>query len=574
MTRIGRRESLQLIAAGLTGLAVPAALASTPSGGAALYYNGDILTMEGDMPTYVEALVEQNGRIAFTGTLRDARKLFPHARRRNLAGRTLLPGFIDGHGHYYITGLSALMANVLPPPDGPAAGFDTLVAMTRAWMESAQGKYFIDTFGWIVANGYDDAQLREGRHPTAAILDQISTDLPVLAIHQSGHVGCLNTKALAIIGYTSETPDPKGGVIRRLPDGSPEGLVEEAAYNKVAYQILARTTPAIERDCLVAAQAAYVAGGYTTAQEARALPNMTKALELAASDGALGIDVVAYPDLVANAAAMSSRFYRKDHSYQGRYRIGGAKLSLDGSPQAKTAWLSKPYHIVPHGEAPDYRGYQALSDEKLRSLVAQAGAHQWQLLFHANGDAAIDQLLDSLDATPVAAGWDKLRPVLIHGQTLRKDQVYRMARLRVLPSLFPAHTFYWGDYHRQSVLGAERASRISPSRDVLDAGLTMTSHHDAPVIRPNAMRVLDATVNRTTRSGYLLGADQRLTAYEALRSLTAWAAYQIFEEASKGTLSVGKLADLVILSANPLKVKASDIHSIKILGLIKEGRAL
>jgi predicted amidohydrolase YtcJ len=143
-----------------------------------------------------------------------------------------------------------------------------------------------------------------------------------------------------------------------------------------------------------------------------------------------------------------------------------------------------------------------------------------------------------------------------------------------LPSLFPAHTFYWGDYHRQSVLGAERASRISPSRDVLDAGLTMTSHHDAPVIRPNAMRVLDATVNRTTRSGYLLGADQRLTAYEALRSLTAWAAYQIFEEASKGTLSVGKLADLVILSANPLKVKASDIHSIKILGLIKEGRAL
>lgn len=574
MTAIARRESLGLIAAGLTGLAAPSAWARNPGSRATLYHNGDILTMEGEIPTYVEALVEQDGRIACVGSLRSAIRQFPGAVRHDLKGQTMLPGFVDGHSHFYITGLTAMMANVLPPPDGPAANFETMIAATRAWMHSERGKRFIETFGWVVANGYDDAQLQEQRHPDAGLLDQITRELPVLVIHQSGHVGCLNNRALAEVGYTRATQDPNGGVIRRKADGSPEGLVEEAAYSNVAFRILSRTTPAFEQACLRVSQAAYVAGGYTTAQEARAMPNMTAALEAAAKAGSLDIDVIGYPDIVANPAALDSVFHRTDRRYFGRYRIGGAKLSLDGSPQAKTAWLGSPYFVAPHGEAPGYRGYPALSSDKVLELVGKAKAAGWQLQCHANGDAAIDQFLDAVEAAPGTTGWDVLRPVLVHGQTLRKDQVGHLARLRVLPSLFPAHTFYWGDYHRQSVLGPERAARISPCRDVLNAALTLTSHHDAPVIAPNAMRVLDATVNRTTRSGYVLGPDQCLTPYEGLRSLTAWAAYQCFEEAEKGTLTPGKLADFVILSANPLKVQSSEIHRIEVAGLIKEGRSL
>ena len=261
-------------------------------------------------------------------------------------------------------------------------------------------------------------------------------------------------------------------------------------------------------------------------------------------------------------------------AYRGRYRIGGAKLSLDGSPQAKTAWLSAPYHVPPHGQGADYRGYPAMPDAKVGELVGQASKNGWQLACHANGDAAIDQFLDAMEAAPPTQGWDRLRPVLIHGQTLRRDQVSRMAQLRVAASLFPAHTFYWGDHHRQSVLGPQRADRISPCREVLNAGINLTSHHDAPVVRPDAMRILDATVNRTTRTGVVLGADQRLTPYEGLRALTAWAAVQIHEEATKGTLTRGKLADLVILSANPLKVAAAEIHRIQVINLFKEGRPL
>ena len=168
----------------------------------------------------------------------------------------------------------------------------------------------------------------------------------------------------------------------------------------------------------------------------------------------------------------------------------------------------------------------------------------------------------------------KLLPVLIHGQTMRRDQVPQIARLGIFPSLFPMHTYYWGDWHRESVLGPERAENISPTRWVLDAGMKFTSHHNAPVVFPDAMRVLDATVNRTTRSGYVLGPDQRVTPLEALKALTIWAAEQYAEQDSKGSIEVGKRADLVVLSDNPLTIAPAELHTIKVLQTIKDGEVV
>lgn len=568
-----RRSSLKAITGAMVWALSPGLHANTRSRRVpTVFRNGDILTMEAGQPAYVESLVEQDGKIAFVGTLREAQRRFPGATSIDLNGKTLLPGFVDGHGHLYLTGLTGLMCDVSPPPDGGVSSFEDLVGTTRAWMESAAGKAFIGTFGWIVANGYDDAQLREGLHPTASVLDRVSRDLPVLAIHQSGHVGCLNTVGLAAAGYSASSAPAEGGGIGRFPDGSLNGLVEEAAYNKVAFAILAKSTPAVAKASIAKGQAAYLAGGYTTAQEARALPGMTAALAGAANNGELYLDVIAYPDLVMNSQALASPQYSRDGKYSGRFRIGGAKLSLDGSPQAKTAWLSHPYHVAPHGAPTGYRGYPALPEDKVRELVRSAFESRVQLLCHANGDAAIDQFLDAVEAATNRHAYADHRSVLVHGQVMRADQVSRMARLGVLPSLFPAHTYYWGDFHRDSVLGAERAGRISPCRDVLRAGLTLTTHHDAPVIKPSAMRILDAAVNRVTRSGFVLGGEQALTPYEGLQTLTSWAAKQCFEEATKGTLTVGKVADLVVLSDNPLRVPPRRIHHIAIDQVFKEGQ--
>ena len=542
--------------------------------GVQLYANGDILTMEGDHPQRVEALATRDGRIVFAGPAAEAARRFPGAERIDLAGRTLLPGFIDGHSHIYMTGLMALMANHYPPPDGPAVDFAEIVAGTRRWMETPDGRLMISRLGWVVGRGYDDAQLAERRHPTREVLDQISRDLPVMIIHQSGHLACVNTKALEVAGLTRDTPDPPGGVIRRGPDGVPNGVLEEAAYVRLAFRVTGHTGADVQGRILERAQEMYASTGYTTAQDGRSTKDVTDALAELAQAGALKLDVVSYPDITFNSGAVVPPWRSADRAYRAHYRIGGVKLSLDGSPQGKTAWLSAPYLEPPEGQKAGYLGYGSMPDAAAEHFVDLAFQNRWQLLVHANGDAAIDQLLRAVDKAIAAHGYPDHRTVLVHGQTLRKDQIPELKRLGMLPSLFPLHTYYWGDWHASSVLGSPRADYISPCRDVLKAGLTLTSHHDAPVTLPDALRVLDATVNRTTRSGRVLGPDQRLTPYEGLKTLTHWAAIQYFEEADKGTLTVGKRADLVILDKNPLKVPPADLHRIAVVRTIKDGRTV
>jgi predicted amidohydrolase YtcJ len=536
-----------------------------------LYFGGPILTMEGDAPAYVEALVERDGVIVFAGRLADARKRYPAATRRHLKGQTLMPGFIDGHGHIYLTGLLLSMANVLPEPDGTAGDFDDLVSTTKAWMESPTGKQFIATFGWVLANGYDHTNLREGEHPTADVLDRITTEYPVLMLHQSGHVAALNHKGLEVVGFTRDTPDPAGGVIRRRPDGAPNGVIEESVVAQVGNPIIGRVNAAIDAMVIDKGQELYSRFGYTTAEEARAYPSVSAALAQAALGGRFRIDVISYPDIAANAKGLESEFWRADRAYRQHYRIGGAKISLDGSPQSKTAWLTHPYHITPPHTDADYRGYPAMPDAKALEYFTLAASKGWQIVCHANGDAAIDQCLNSIEAAQKLYPNPDHRSVVIHAQMMRADQVTRTKALGALPTFFAAHTFYWGDYHRESTLGSPRAERISPTRDAINAGLTLTTHHDSPVIMPNAMRIVDATVNRTTRSGRPLGPEQALTPFEALKAVTLWGAVQHFEEASKGTLTPGKRADLVVLSANPLTIEKSRIKTITVSATIKDG---
>lgn len=163
------------------------------------------------------------------------------------------------------------------------------------------------------------------------------------------------------------------------------------------------------------------------------------------------------------------------------------------------------------------------------------------------------------------------RPVLVHGQTLRKDQVGKLKALDIFPSLFPMHTFYWGDYHRDSVLGPARAENISPTGWVLAEGMIFGTHHDAPVALPDSMRILSATVTRRTRSGRVLGPEHRVPVATALKAMTLWPAWQHFEEDRKGSIEVGKLADFVVLSDNPMKVPEDQLDDLQVLETIKEG---
>jgi predicted amidohydrolase YtcJ len=536
-----------------------------------IYTGGDIVTINDSQPI-AEALAIRDGKIIAVGTKADVDKYKGGSTKTvNLEGKTLLPGFIDAHGHVFNTGLQALAANLLASPDGTVNDIVALQKSLRDWAENYPKR--VAKTGWIIGFGYDDAQLKEQRHPTRDDLDAISTTLPVLAIHQSGHLAAINSKGLEVAGITAATNNPAGGVYRRRQGGSePDGVLEEMGFFKLVFTVLGKLGTDENKALLQAGLDLYASFGFTTVQEGRATPEAIETEATAARENELKVDVVAYADIQGAADAIKPPYHAK--TYIKHFRIGGAKLNLDGSPQGKTAWLTEPYYVPPEGQPADYRGYPAITDEEAVALVDKAFSNGWQLLAHCNGDAAADQFIMAVRTVTEKYGKADRRPVMIHAQTVREDQLDAMKELGIIPSFFGMHTYYWGDWHRDSVLGPERGARISPAASALKRGMIYTQHHDAPVALPSSIMVLASQVNRTTRSGQVLGPEQRVSVMDALKSITINAAYQYFEEKTKGSLEPGKLADFVILDKNPLKVEPLTIKDIQVVETVKEGQSI
>lgn len=532
-----------------------------------VYFNGDILTMTGDTPEYVEALVERDGKIIFTGSSAEAMKIAGKGHQMtDLKGKTLIPGFIDGHCHFANYGMQAIGANLLASPDGNVNTIKELISALQEW-NTPENR---NLTGWIFGTGFDDSVLEEKRFPTKHDLDLITTEFPVMITHISGHFAVVNSKGLEVLNINADTEDPEGGKIRREGDSNePNGVLEELAAIPHMLQSLTPKTDEAEAKFFKAGQDMALSYGYTTAQEGRAMQNH-ELLAKMAEDSLLRLDVVSYIDYLFVDAYMNSKWNTQE--YTNGYRIGGMKVTLDGSPQGRTAWRTQPYLIPPDGMPADYAGYPAIpSDSVLTSIYEKGFINHWQILSHTNGDAAVDQLIRTMKPLQDTYGNKGRRDVIIHGQYIREDQLDKAAEMGLLASLFPLHTFYWGDWHTQ-LIGDSLAQKISPVRTALNKGMDVTIHTDAPVALPNLMRVLWTAVERKSRSGKIIGPDERLNPYEALKAITIWSAYQHFEENNKGTLEKGKLADLVILDKNPLKVPADQIKDVLVEQTIKEGK--
>ncbi len=485
-----------------------------------------------------------------------------------LGDRALLPGFIDTHGHFSMQISLLNMAQLSPPPVGTVTNIAELQAVLSAYIREKD----IAPGSWVVGFGYDDSLLEEKRHPDRNDLDAVSTEHPIFLAHASGHLGSANSLALEKVGINASSEDPDGGVIRRIPGSrEPDGVLEETAAFAVFYA-LPQPDPEQSLGLLKSGQMFYASMGITTAQEGAATSADLSRLASAAEQGRLFLDINAFPSWAPGQSEHPE--VEVPPRYRNRFKIGGVKLILDGSPQGKTAYLSKPYFIPPHGQDEDYVGYPAYPDETVNVAVAELMSARIPLQAHANGDAAAEQLINAVAHAGQAKSVADMRVVMIHAQTVRDDQLDRMADLGMIPSFFSAHTFFWGDWHRDSVFGAERAERISPTRSALDRGIVFTVHNDAPVTPPDPIDLIWNTVNRRTRSGDILGATQRIGVMDAIRAVTINGAYQYFEEDDKGSITTGKLADLVILSANPLKTEASELRSIDVVETISHGRTV
>jgi len=527
------------------------------------FINGQVLTMD-LTSSIVEAVLLEGERIVAIGnndeiTALTTDKTLIH----DLAGRTLIPGIVDAHSHFPSSGVTKFATDLNSPPIGNIQSIEQLLSQ----MKTAVNETKVDK--WVFGLGYDDTLLTEQRHPTRQELDSVSSKKPVFVLHISGHMGVANSRALEEMGITKLSPNPAGGVIAKDEQGELTGLLQETAVTDTLNRAVAYSKLDTLKIIRHASQE-YISMGVTTAQNGNANQQILSGLHLASKFNLTPLRLEVWPSYnQLGNALLSGELDRADYA-SNKFRLGAVKIIADGSIQGYTGLLTEPYIIPPSSPAPEglnqsgeYVGYPNLSLDELSDLVSKHRANGSKLAIHGNGDAAIDNILAAVKQSYSSTPQDDERIVLIHAQMARDDQLDKMQELGITPSFFSAHTYYWGDRHRDIFLGPKRAERISPTRTSIEKGLRFSVHLDSPIVPMNPMLLIWSTVNRYSTSGKTIGAEQRITPMQALRATTIDAAWQIFRDKEIGSIEVGKLADLVILDGDPLSNNDVGEHSIK-----------
>ena len=530
-----------------------------------IYFGGDIITMDENNPT-AEAVAVKDGLVLAVGSKSDVLKTKGVATQIiDLGGRTMLPGFIDGHSHFFQAAMIADYANVSAPPVGTAGSIAGIIAVLQAQVARKP----LQPGEWLIGYGYDGSALSDGRDATRDDFDPYFSENPMVLVHVSGHGCVLNSAGFKAVGIDANTPTPPGGVTVRKPGSNePAGLLMENSMFPILLA-LPKPSPQMLLEHLTTAQQMYASNGYTTVQDAPVEPKVMPLYHQAAEEGRLFLDLNGYWESHAFlSSAKPGADYRSPAA--NHYRLAGVKVIADGSPQGRTAYFTKPYLTGgPRGEK-NWRGTPIVPPEHVNAVVKLAYECDAQVLVHCNGDAAIDMLLDAHQAAGAPEG---RRTTVVHSQFVRRDQLDLYAKYGINASFFTNHAFFWGDVHVEN-LGEERAFFMSPMNTARALGLHMTNHSDFLVTPLDPLFILWTAVNRTSRRGRVIGSGERVSVLDGLKALTIDGAYQYFEEGRKGSITVGKLADLVILTANPMKVEASTIKDIRVAETIKDGKTV
>ena len=535
-----------------------------------IYTGGDIVTVNDAEPS-AEAIAVRDGKIVAVGARAGIEKTHKGKATTvvDLAGKTLLPGFIDPHSHYFSSLTVANQVNAYAPPAGPAKDIATIVSELKKFRDERS----IPKGELIQAYGYDENAMPNSIGLTRDDLDADFPDNPVMVNHVSMHGAVFNSAAMEKYGISAATKTPPGGVILRRPGSQePLGLVMESAYMPIAAS-LPPPNAQQEIEWTRAGQMLYAAAGITTAHEGATVKPSLEAMQRVAAAGANIIDVIAFPFIYDFDKILADNPVETWGKYNNRLKLGGGKITIDGSPQGKTAFFTTPYLTGGPGGQENWKGEPGFTQDEINAFAKKLYDLGIPLNMHANGDAAIDMLLRAHEYAAAGSLDKDRRTTIIHSQFVRADQLDKYADYKLIPSFYTEHTYYFGDTHVLN-RGREQAYFLSPMRAAIDKGIRPTNHTDFVVAPLDQMFVMWTAVNRLSRGGEVIGPDQRITALEALKAITINAAYQYREEASKGTLEVGKLADLVILDKNPLTVDPMAIKDIEVVETIKEGKTI
>ena len=530
-----------------------------------VYFNGDILTMEGETPKYVEALVVKDNKIAYTGDMREAlTQAGSNAALQDLKGHTLLPGFIDTWGHFALIAQDTLGVNL--------AYFSRNPPQTRAQLINrlrSEAKVFN---GWVIGTGYAEAMLSDGGL-TISDLDAAYPNQPVLLENISTLTGMVNSAGLKKLGITKATKAVSGFIPVNPKTGQLTGELIGMPYLEAVAKAVGKYSQDLTFETYRKAEKIYVSNGFTTAQSYEASIADMRNMRLAIDRKIVAIDLIALPtfDIVDQMLASNPNTQFGVYSHgDGGFKVAGIQVPTDGAPQLRLAYFTKPY-LDTTGFPKDWRGFAYYPQALFDKYTKLAYEKNIQYFGYSNGDAGIDMTLAALAKTISETGiTEDRRTVIAHSFFARDDQLDDYKKKNIMAVMMPNDTWLYGDVYNK-VLGGERAANLSPANSANAKGITLALHNDTPSSGPNVLFSVWSAVNRKTFSGAVLGPEQRITPYLALQGFTRNAAYQYKEELSKGSLAPGKLADLVVLDQNPLKVAPDDIKNIQVLKTIKGG---
>ncbi|MDP7666280.1 MAG: amidohydrolase family protein [Candidatus Poseidoniia archaeon] len=531
-----------------------------------IFLGGDIITVDDNNPE-AQAIAVHEGKIQAIGSETEV-SIFRGSKTEviDLKGNTLLPGFIDIHTHPI---LSSLMGETID-----ISGFnhknqaEVMESLKKGIEEKGRGK-------WVLAYGWDPAILRNLEAPTLEDLDQMAPENPLFIIAQTLHSGFANSLALEAAGITKDTPNPEGGYFDKDENGELTGLIVEVG----AMAKLSTATPkypwAAYAYLLTKQMETYSKAGYTTIVAPGLQPIIPKhiqSLQEVAEHPNTPVRVFTYPLF---DKLDKSDFKPSEGNHQ--FKVLGPKFWVDGSPYAGGMAMNEPYLDneftrnrlgIKSGE----KGRLNYEDERLSFLVNKFHKEGWQIAAHVQGERAAKQFLNAVEAAQQSFPRKDYRHRMEHNALVTSEQLKRAFRLGVTPSFYIDHIYYYGDALKEVIVGPKRASRFMPINSAKKAGHRFTIHTDSPSSPIGVLREMRVAVTRNTRSGkYVLGHDEMITVDDAIKAVTINAAWQIFEEDTRGSLEVGKLADFTVLSGNLKKIPPEDWKSIEIVGTYLAG---
>jgi predicted amidohydrolase YtcJ len=517
-----------------------------------ILHNGNFWTVNPRAPR-AEAVAISAGRFGAVGSNEDVLHLAAgRSRKIDLGQKTVLPGFIDAHTHPAESG--RLHLRQVDCDLRSIAAIQTALRERAAKTPSGQ---------WVLGFKYDDTKTSDGRRITLQDLDSAIPDHPVFVTHRGGHEAFVNSLALKLAKVDEKTPDPTGGQFEHDPAGHLTGRINERAMEPFNKVIPSTYTHDDFRQGVKIISKMMTRTGITSVGDALGTPEDLQAYQDARDSDDLPMRVYCFIGWYALDRMISAGI----HTGFGDewVRVGGMKQIADGAISGRTARLSQPYIGRPN----DYGTFSA-TEEELYEYARKAHAAGWQLGTHANGDVAIERVLNVYERINCEMPRKDPRFRIEHCTLINDSIISRMRALNVIPTPFSTYVYYHGE--KMQYYGEERLKHMFALRSFLDAGLRPTQASDYPPGEFSPMMALQSEVTRTDMNGHVWGANQRVSVEEAIRIGTINGAYASYEENLKGSIEPGKLADLVVLGRDPFKEDPSSLVTIPVERTMTGGR--